>query len=155
MYCPSCGSEITVELNYCNRCGANLTVPTTSASSGPPVRLTGPSIVLALTVVGALAIIFGGATDLLAKGLPPFAIAWIVIFSLATLFGCTALMIRFWSMIIRTHRPSLPAPKQRNNEQAIPQQQMPQLPPRYETGSSVTENTTRTFAPIYREPRDR
>ena len=153
MYCPSCGSEITVELNYCNRCGANLTVPTTLASSSPPVKLIGPSIVLALTIVGALAIIFSSAIDLLGRGLHPAALAWIVIFGLATLFGCIAMMIRFWSMIIKTHRPTISPPKQRQNE--ISQQQLPQLPPRYETGTSVTENTTRTFAPIYREPRDR
>ena len=52
-----------------------------------------------------------------------------------------------------------------NREIAPPQQQpgaaftdrptMPHLPPRMELMPSVTENTTRTFTPIYREPADR
>jgi len=28
MYCPSCGNQNLVELNYCSRCGANLALPT-------------------------------------------------------------------------------------------------------------------------------
>ena len=34
MYCPSCGSEIAVELKYCNRCGANLTLPLRNRNQG-------------------------------------------------------------------------------------------------------------------------
>jgi len=40
MYCPSCGSEIAVELKYCNRCGANLALTTnTQVVSVAPVKL--------------------------------------------------------------------------------------------------------------------
>ena len=110
MYCPSCGSEITVELNYCNRCGANLSVPANIAAPAAPVRLTGPSVVVGLTIIGALIVILSSAVKLVEIGLNPVALAWIVIFSLATLFGCSALLIRFWSMIIRTQRSSLSSP---------------------------------------------
>src|SRR5258705_13924429 len=98
MYCPSCGNEIAVELKYCNRCGANLSLPTASfptMMAAPPVKLTIPSIVLGLTTIGGLGIIFGGASEFARFGLHPAAIAWIVLFSTATLFGCIGLMIRF------------------------------------------------------------
>lgn len=153
MYCPSCGSEITVELNYCNRCGANLSVPANIAAPAAPVRLTGPSVVVGLTIIGALIVILSSAVKLVEIGLNPVALAWIVIFSLATLFGCSALLIRFWSMIIRTQRSSLSSPPVRTRQKEVGTPQ--QLPPRYEPAGSVTENTTRTFAPIYREPPER
>ena len=154
-YCPSCGNEITVELKYCNRCGANLTLPVTSAPVAmAPVRLTVPSIVLGLMVIAGLGIIFGAATDLARNGLHPAAVVWIVLFSAAMLFGCTGLMIRFFTKMLTMQRgippvePMRPAMTERH-------QPMHHLPPRMEPVGSVTENTTRTFTPIYREPSDR
>jgi hypothetical protein len=154
-YCPSCGNEITIELKYCNRCGANLTLPATSApTTMAPVRLTVPSIVLGMMVLGGLAIIFGGASDFARNGLHPAAIVWMVLFSAAALFGCTGLMIRFFTKMLTMQRgispaqPSRPAMSDR-------QQPMHHLPPRMEPVPSVTENTTRTFTPVYREPPDR
>lgn len=154
-YCPSCGSEITVELKYCNRCGANLTWPTpVQVVPETPVKLTLPSIVLGLTIVIGLGIIFGGATSFAERGVHPAAIVWIVLFSVATLFGCIALMIRFWTKLLDLQR-QLPAPQQVRSTFAerTTAQQLP--PPRMEPIGSVTENTTRTFSPIYSEPSDR
>src|SRR5678815_4542967 len=98
MYCPTCGNEITVELKYCNRCGANLTLPAmTTPVAMAPVKLTVPSIVLSITILGGLGVIFGSATEFARQGLHPAAIVWMVLFSAATLFGCTGLLIRFLS----------------------------------------------------------
>jgi hypothetical protein len=113
-YCPSCGNEITVELKYCNRCGANLTLPMASAPMPvAPVRLTVPSIVLGLMVIAGLGIIFGAATDLVRNGMHPAAIVWIVLFSAAMLFGCTGLMIRFFTKMLTMQRGMPPAPPAR------------------------------------------
>ena len=154
MYCPSCGNEITVELKYCNRCGANLTLPAMSVPTAmAPVKLTVPSIVLGLTILGGLGIIFGSATEFARSGLHPAAIVWMVLFSSAALFGCTGLMIRFFTKLLTLQREISPAQPPRpvmNDRQA-----MHHLPPRMEPVASVTENTTRTFSPIYREPADR
>jgi len=156
MYCPSCGSEIAVELKYCNRCGANLTLPAANATTvmaAPRVRLGMPSIVLGLTIVVGLGIIFGGASEFARVGVNPVAIVWMVFFSMATLFGCTALMIRFWTKLIMLQRDTVVSePVRRSFSEKPPAQQ---LPPRLEGVPSVTENTTRTFSPIYREPSDR
>ena len=153
-YCPSCGNEITVELKYCNRCGANLTLPAMSPPTVlAPVRMTMPSIVLGLMILGGLGIIFGSATDLARSGIHPAAIVWMVLFSAAALFGCTALVIRFFTKMLTMQREVPPAqlPRPLMNEP----RPMHHLPPRMEPVPSVTENTTRTFSPVYREPVDR
>jgi hypothetical protein len=86
--------------------------------------------------------------------LHPAALAWIVLFSMATLFGCTALFIRFWSKLVSLQRESV-FPQQVPRQPALERPGQQQLPPRFEPAPSVTENTTRTFSPIYREPPDR
>jgi hypothetical protein len=159
MYCPSCGNEITVELKYCNRCGANLAmVPETHPTPiVKPIRVALPAIVLGLTVTIGLAVIFGGATDLARIPMNAVALVWMVIFSLATLFGCTALMLRFWLKVVTMNRETY-----QPQRQVRPQTQMPaqvaggghQFPPRLEPMPSVTEHTTRTFSPAYREGSD-
>ena len=155
MFCPSCGSDIPVELKYCNRCGANLSaIPTTyEATPAKPLRLTLPAIVLGLTVTIGLAVILAVAKDLAAMHLHPAAITWMVIFSLATLFGCSALILRFWLKVFSLNRESHQSQIQfRAQAQIAPARQ--QFPPRLEPVPSVTEHTTRTFSPAYREGSD-
>jgi len=157
MYCPSCGSEISVELKYCNRCGANLSgIPTSYPMPVvKPVRLTLPAIVLGLTVTGGIGIILSAATELAQRQLHPAALTWMVIFSMATLFGCTALILRFWLKVLSLNRESY---ELQNQNQVRPPMQIPaprqQFPPRLEPIPSVTEHTTRTFSPAYREGSD-
>ena len=157
-YCPSCGNEISVELKYCNRCGANLSIvpetyPTTVVK---PVRLGLPAIVLGLTITIGIGIIFSSATELAQLHLHPAAIAWMTIFGLAALFGCTALMIRFWLKVVSMNREVYQPPNQirpvQNPAQSLPPRQ--QFQPRLEPMPSVTEHTTRTFSPAYREGSD-
>ena len=160
MYCPSCGNEISVELKYCNRCGANLSgVPEDySQPMVKPVKLGVPAIVLGLTITIGLGIIFSSATELAERQVHPAAIAWMVIFGLAALFGCTALMLRFWLKVLAMNREVY----QSQQNQIRPAAQMPsqipgprqQFPPRLEPMPSVTEHTTRTFSRAYRKGSD-
>ena len=155
MYCPSCGNEITVELKYCSRCGANLALipPSYPAPMAAPVKLTVPMVVLGLTITGGLGIIFGGVSELARLQVHPAAITWMVIFSMATLFGCTALILRFWSKMLSFNREAYQQP---NNIRPAVQIPAPQqyLPSRFEPVPSVTEHTTRTFSRAYRENSD-
>jgi hypothetical protein len=154
MYCPTCGNEISVELKYCNRCGANLMLPAASAPMVvAPLRLAVPSIVLGITILGGLGIIFGAATDFARQGMNWAAMVWMVLFSAATLFGCVGLLIRFLTKMLTLNRELAPQPQPRPAFSDRPPVQ--HLPPRMEPMPSVTENTTRTFAPVYREPVDR
>lgn len=153
MFCPSCGNEITVELKYCNRCGANLTsnydnLPTTVVA---PVKLLAPTLVLGLTLLIGLGIIIGGASSLAEKNVHHAFITWMVLFSMLTLFGSTAMLLRFWLKILNLQR-QIPAPPQQNRNAIPPTFAQQQLPPRYDPASSVTDHTTRTFPPIYRKP---
>ncbi len=155
MYCPSCGNEITVELKYCNRCGAHLgsSPQNLPAPIVVPVKLTVPTIILGLTITGGLGIVFSSATEMARMNVHPAAITWMVLFSMATLFGCTALLLRFWSKMLLMQREA-PVTQQAIRppaEKFVPQQ----LPPRFEPVPSVTEHTTRTFTPVYREPSER
>lgn len=155
MYCPSCGSETTVELKYCSRCGANLSVTPASypAPVTTPIKLTAPTVVLGLTITISLGIIFSSARELAQLQMDPAALAWMVIFGLATLFGCTALILRFWSKMFTSnqgahHQPQNVRPSAPPN---VPQQH---LPPHFEPAHSVTEHTTRTFSRPYHETSD-
>jgi hypothetical protein len=119
-----------------------------------PVKLTVPSIVMGITILGGLGVIFGAATEFARQGLHPAAIVWMVLFSAATLFGCMGLMIRFFTKMLSMNREISPTqvPRSIVNDR----QPVHHLPPqRMEPVPSVTENTTRTFSPIYREPADR
>jgi hypothetical protein len=154
MYCPTCGNEITVELKYCNRCGANLMVLPSNlpAPLTTPVSLTAPTIVIGLTIIGGLGIIFAGATELAQMHVHPAAITWMVLFSMATLFGCSAMLIRFWTKMVGARQPLAPPENVRPAfERATPSQ----LPPHFDSVPSVTEHTTRTFSHAYREPTKR
>lgn len=156
MFCQSCGNEIAVELKYCNRCGANLTLTNTNTQlvTMPPVRLAIPSIVLALTIIGGLGIIMGAAAQMSMVGVPAVAVVWMVIFAVAMLFGCASLMIRFWTKLIDLQRHSV-STQQQPRPGMVERPSFQQLPPRLDGVPSVTENTTRTFSPVYTEASDR
>jgi hypothetical protein len=151
MYCSSCGTEVTRELNYCNRCGANLNT-TTANDSVQPVRvvsMNGPVWAMALMVVIGLGIIFGSVSDLARKAVHPAALTWIVLGSLGMLFGVVSLFLRHWSQMAGVSQPAEQPAKRRKPNLSEPRPA--QLPPtRIEPVPSVTENTTRTFEPIER-----
>jgi hypothetical protein len=80
-----------------------------------------------------------------------------VIFGLAALFGCTALMLRFWLKVLAMNREVYQPPKQMRPPAQMPAQipgPRQQFPPRLEPMPSVTEHTTRTFSRAYREGSD-
>ena len=155
MYCPSCGNEIAVELKYCNRCGANLSLPTApQVVAVAPVKLAIPSIVLGVTIVAGIGIILAATGELARQGVPPVALVWMVLFAVATLLGCTGLLIRFLTKLITLQRETITT-QPAAPPQVISRPQAQQLPSRFEPVPSVTENTTRTFSPAYKEAADR
>ena len=158
MFCPTCGSEILGEMKYCNRCGTSLATvaPTYPVIQPPkPIKLTLPSIVFGLTICIGIGSVIAGAVSLAEQHIHPAAIAWIVIACMATLFGTTALMLRFWMKVLTVNREtyqqfSIPPAKQAPMPAIPPPRFIPQLQPQ----PSVTEHTTRTFSPLYREGSD-
>jgi hypothetical protein len=119
-----------------------------------PIKLTVPSIVLGITILGGMGVIFGSATEFAQRGVNWAALVWIVLFSSATLFGCVGLLIRFLTKMMTLGRELAP-PQSQPRPAFTDRPSVPHLPPRMEPVPSVTENTTRTFTPVYREPADK
>jgi hypothetical protein len=162
MYCPTCGLENTMGLNYCKRCGANLARPELS-------KVSGAFWAVAIFGIASIGILLASLIVLVAIGLNKEGILVpITVFGSLTIFAVAALLIRqmsqlislaqgsnrpagshwkwhhFWGSLIRSNRPAVPA-----KETMIPSQ----LPTRPETIPSVTEHTTRKFEQSqYEEP---
>src|SRR6266545_643082 len=68
MFCPSCGTEYTIELKYCNRCGANLSTALAAQPEPIVVNLTKPTliigVVMTLMTLGGFGLVIGGAIEL-------------------------------------------------------------------------------------------
>lgn len=150
MYCPSCGTEVTRELNYCNRCGANLNPAANMVEQ--PVRLvsvTGPYWAIAFMVVMGLGIIFSGLNALVRKDFNSVAVGWIGVISIIMLLSVVSRMIRQLSSINNQTKPSeRPSWRKKADRDESRPAQLP--PTRFEPVPSVTENTTRTLDPVER-----
>ena len=156
MYCPSCGAESALEMNYCNRCGANMTQTTAPVQQLAPISLTKPAIAIGLTTVlltlGGFGVLATAAFNLAQVFQHPDPIMAIVFFGMITIMISDIMLIRLLSRIVRTSLEvkqvvQLPTP----TTQGLPRQ----LNPRLEPVPSVTEHTTRTFTPAFRETSDR
>ena len=157
MFCPSCGTEYTIELKYCNRCGANLNTALAAQPEPVVVNLTKPTLiigtVMTLLTLGGFGMVIGGAIELahnIQLGSDPI-IAMVVMGMLTILTADVFLVRQLAKLIEASVRPGPPR---------IPRSQMPpatvsQLPPlstsQFTPAPSVTENTTRFFE-SYRAP---
>ena len=158
MYCPSCGAESTLELNYCNRCGANLAVPS-SPGELAPISLTKPIVAVGLIVtvltLGGFVILMAGAgwlASILRNSDPLVAL---IFMGMATLIASDIMLLRLLSRIVRS---SLDEKPRRHIGRAAAAETPRQLSPHLEPVpiASVTDHTTRTFSPAkFHEASDR
>ena len=165
MYCPSCGTEYTIELKYCNRCGANLDTGLATQSQTVPVSLTKPTIVLGAVITFLTLAGFGmlmSAAIELSRGarLDPDAIATIVIFGMVTILVTDIFLVRLLTKIINASLSSGSMTQTRRSKALDnpSRVQLPQPPTaRLEGVPSVTEGTTRFFDTSQSQPdiRDR
>ncbi len=155
MYCPSCGTEYTIELKYCNRCGANLDTGQSTQSQFAPVSVTKPAIVLGTILViltlGGFGMLMSAAIDLSRTArLDPEGITGIVITGLLTILTTDILIIRLLTKIINASLSTgVQGPPRRSKALANPSLiQIPQpSTSRLQGVPSVTEGTTRFFEP--------
>ena len=159
MYCPSCGTEYTIELKYCNRCGANLGTGLEQQPQIISVNVTRPALVIGaimiiLTLVG-FGLIFGGAIELShGARIDPNSIGAIVGIGMLSILTIDIFLVRQLSKLISAALSSgTQTQPRRPNLLANPSMvQLPQLPTaRLQGVPSVTEGTTRFFDP-YRTP---
>ena len=159
MYCPSCGTESTIELKYCNRCGANLGAVLDAQPQMAPVSTVKPALVIGtvmtiLTVLG-FGLLMTGAVELSHNPrIDPDSVTAIVIVGMLTILTMDIFLIRLLSKIISaslsSHAQVRPG---RTNLIANPAN-VPLAQPstsRLQAVPSVTEGTTRFFE-AYRSP---
>ena len=157
MYCPNCGAESTIGLNYCKHCGSNLS-ETARPSSAPATRNTLAALILALAtvgiVLGGLAIVFTHALALVGSQPPGFSQpvpgavkigAMMVVFGSSAIVLVALMLIQLFSRVMGFGS-ALGKPL-RTDKGFTPQQRVPQIPAPPIVVSSVTEHTTRNFEP--------
>jgi len=155
MYCPSCGTEYTIELKYCNRCGANLDTALATQSQIVPVSVTKPAIVLGaiitMVTLGGFGMLMSAAIELARTArLDPDSITAIIIVGMLTILTTDIFLVRLLSRIINASlSPGSFSQPRRSKKIAIPSVvQHPQPPTaRLQEVPSVTEGTTRFFEP--------
>lgn len=155
MYCPSCGAETNRDLNYCSRCGSS-TAPETELV---PISLTKPALAIGLTValitLGGFVLLITGAIKLAEIFKVPDPIMAVIVMGMFTIAFCDFMLLRLLGRIVNN---TLDARKDKPAalKKAAKRDTSRQLnPPQFEPVPSVTEHTTRTFTPVYREPSDR
>src|SRR5262245_49510652 len=102
MYCPSCGAERTLDVNYCSRCGAS-TAPETAIV---PISLTKPALSIGLTValitLGGFALLITGAVKLAEVFHVPDPIMAIIMCGMFTILFCDIMLIRLLGRIVNS-----------------------------------------------------
>jgi hypothetical protein len=150
MFCPSCGTESTIELNYCNRCGANLTANSASPITVAPINVTKPILIIGLIMLfltlGGFAGVLSTALDLarpVGGGSKDLSIA-VVFFGMITILTIDILLFRLLSKLINAALSSATLTSKKQPAQNVARLARPSTA-RLEPAPSVTENTTRFF----------
>jgi hypothetical protein len=161
MFCQHCGAETPPDLKYCKRCGGTLNhARTPDPPARPalsPAAVWGIGATTILLVLGGLGMLFGFLFGMTRRGLPAPVIVMLAICGALTILISAALLMRFWRLLLTGgHVQAQPRPAE------VLQQASYELPPRRPSAiteafghvPSITEHTTRTFDPAYRESRD-
>ncbi|HEV2912788.1 MAG TPA: hypothetical protein VGX92_05670 [Pyrinomonadaceae bacterium] len=156
MYCSSCGTESTPGLNYCNRCGAGLNTQSLAASQKAPYdNLTNLMLILgaATTVIslGGMGLLIAGAIRLAREGFSTDPVMMMIFMGMTTILVVDILLVRQLSRLISAALPADNRTRSARETIAPPKQTNRQLNAHPEPAASVTENTTRTFEPAYRD----
>jgi len=149
MYCQFCGTAVPQHMRYCNRCGTQLvTSEESAAKTAREKRLDEYLDGLFWITVFGLAFIFGGTVILKKLALNNWLIlGYMLLSSIAFLinFG-----LSLWG-VARIHREGKidqSTTASPNTSELASPQEAAALPPATPL-SSVTENTTRSFDPVY------
>jgi hypothetical protein len=146
MFCPSCGTESPIELNYCNRCGANLGAMVAPPPAAP-VNLTKPILIVGLVMLfitlAGFAGVFSTAIDLSHTGGKDVPMA-VIFFGMVGIVIIDALLFTLLWKLINASLSSLKTSTKQKPTHHQPQFAQPTTA-RLQPAPSVTENTTRFF----------
>lgn len=156
MFCPSCGAEYAIGLHYCNRCGANLSAPL-AVTERVPISVTKPTIIITLALLlitlGGFAAVTEGATRLAHIFQQNDPVVITIIFGMGTIMVIDIMLILQLSRLIGAALGQNAQPKKLPKQQEV--QQIGPAAPAYVPVGSVTDHTTRTLQPAYRQPVER
>jgi hypothetical protein len=148
MFCPSCGTESPIDLNYCNRCGANLSAMVASPPAAP-VNVTKPILIVGLVMLfitlAGFAGVFSTAVDLSARTGSKDVPMAVIFFGMLGIVIIDALL---FSLLWKLINAALSSAKAITNKKPSSYQQPQFVQPttaRLQPAPSVTENTTRFF----------
>jgi len=149
MYCQSCGMALSQQMRYCNRCGMQLVASEESAAKTAREKRLDEYLdgLFWITVFG-LAFVFGGTVILKKLALNNWLIlAYMALSSVAFLinFGLSLWGVARIHREGKTDRSLTSSP---NTSELANPPEAPALRPATPV-SSVTENTTRSFDPVY------
>ena len=154
MYCQSCGAELPQSLIYCNRCGANLAPLANKVEAVvPSTKVVGAvwaiSMATAMISLGGFGMILAFAITLVERGVNISDVWGLIFFFLLVILIIAVLLIRQLSKLLGIyHWPGNAAEPKGLKPGGQPAAQIDA--PR-EPLASVTEHTTRTFEPLFRE----
>lgn len=165
MYCQTCAAEIQPGLNYCNRCGASVNASLTSRTETPaalvdlksPVRTLCAAVTLT-TLIG-ITLIFIALDGMSGRALPVELLGTLGVSGLFLILVIDVMLIRILSRLVQLPvAAAAPArqvqAKQREAREFPAPQAQTYMPAATDPlpVSSVTDHTTRTFHPVYKEP---
>ncbi|HAF13194.1 MAG TPA: hypothetical protein DHU55_03180 [Blastocatellia bacterium] len=152
MFCQSCGAEYAIGLNYCNRCGANLNTAIAQTESVPfsvtkPAIVIGSAVVL-LTLLGFTALIEGAAKlALVFQQNDPVVVT--IALGMITIMVIDLMLVLQLSRLISA---ALSPVRATQPQKLQPHKAVEQLSPPTGPMPSITEHTTRTLEPAFRQP---
>ena len=156
MYCSSCGSAVAASLSYCNRCGAEVNTKASSRNAAaPPAPAFPESLVWAIVgvSVGGLGVLIGLMAVM--KQALHLDTGVIITFSMLSFLILLVAEISFIWLLVSTQRRAHRRERETDVSEikggATRELGLPQDLLLTEPALSVTEHTTRTLEPVYRE----
>ena len=160
MYCSSCGAEVSEGMSYCNRCGAKLKPVSDEVavvSSQPPARVS-PSAAWAMaaavsiiTIIG-LGLAFSMVMVFVERGLSlDEGRLAVIMATLVSVLLIDWLLLRQFTRLTSGKTLAADDTTLKPEKKKLSEKTPPQLAAPREPVASVTENTTRTFDPVYRD----
>ena len=147
MFCSACGNSVVQGLSYCNHCGAKLPGEKVTKSS----EVKAESLVWAMVAVlvfGFVAIVF----LMMAMKMVGLNVGQILAFTiLSFLLMLLVEGVFIWQLFRRKRGAGETGDTALSKEQATKELEAAQARVLSESMPSVTEHTTRSFEPIYRE----
>ena len=149
MYCPTCGVSVAPGLSYCNYCGAKLS----GANDVDDSREVKPGLLVSamvgLFILGLVAITMLMGVMKTALDLPSDRILAFAFFPFLMMVVLEAVLLRL--LFRRKREPRVEGDRALSKGQATKELDAAEARALPEGVPSVTEHTTRAFAPIYHE----